>query len=79
MLTSRRLVRTAADDDNVTMRVRVFEYDFLYRFYSKGTYLWDSFISGISLTKVCMNLILWVFKLSRVDSVYEFRILSPQI
>ena len=71
MLTSRRLVRTAADDDNVTMRVRVFEYDFLYRFYSKGTYL--------SLTKVCMNLILWVFKLSRVDSVYEFRILSPQI
>ena len=36
-----------------------------------------SLISGISLTRVCMTSILWVYKLSRVDWVYEFQIFFP--
>ena len=56
--------------DNESLSFRVFYSD-------GGTSEIDRFLE--CLTRVCMTSILWVFKLSRVDWVYEFRIFSPQI
>ena len=45
------------------------EFEFLnlifYIGFTKKACQWDSLISGMSLTRVCMTTILWVFKLSK--------------
>ena len=59
------------DNKKICSRQREFEFlnAIFYRFYSEGTieigFVWSS--------------IFWVFKLSRVDCIYEFPIFSPQI
>ena len=65
--------------DNTQISSRQWEFEFLnvifyIGFTTQTVSQWDSLISGISSTRICMTSILWVFKLSRVDWVYEFRI-----
>ena len=58
--------------DNTKISSRQWEFEFLnvifyIGFTTQTVPQWDSLISGISLTRICMTSILWVFKLSRVD------------